>query len=161
MIYCCIHMYNTYIYTIKHSHYQFCLQPKLVTHYILVLTLHQLTRHGVRMGVETVKSFNHYSERIQLSTESRKLPTNINDKDRQQQQRRTTKTEPRKHLLKRLPTLSRGIKSGAPVEAFNKAFDWLLNHVEDSLPTYRPGVYILTFISILVFIKNCNLLQIL
>ena len=89
------------------------------------------------MGVETVKSFNHYSERIQLSTESRKLPANINDKDRQQQQSLTTKTEPHQNLLKRLPTWSRGIKSRASVEAFDEAFDWLLNHVEDSLPTYR------------------------
>ena len=93
------------------------------------------------MGVETVKSFNHYSERIQLSTESRKLPANINDKDRQQQQSLTTKTEPHQHLLKRLPTSSRGIKSRASVEAFNEAFDWLLNHVEDTLPTYRVFFY--------------------
>ena len=139
MIQCCIHTY----YTIIHSHYKFFFpQPKLVTHFSLVLTLHQSTRHGVRMGVETVKSFNHYSERIQLSTESRKLPANINDKDRQQQQSLTTKTEPHQHLLKRLPTSSRGIKSRASVEAFDEAFDWLLNHVEDSLPTYRV-VYLL------------------
>ena len=85
------------------------------------------------MGVETVKSFNHYSERIQLSTESRKLPANINDKDRQQQQSPTSKTEPHQHLLKRLPTSSRGIKSRASVEAIDETFDWLLNHVEHSL----------------------------
>ena len=92
------------------------------------------------MGVETVKSFNHYSERIQLSTESRKLPANINDKDRQQQQSLTTKTEPHQHLLKRLPTSSRGIKSKESVEAIDETFEWLLNHVVHSLHICSPNL---------------------
>ena len=135
MIQCCIHTY----YTIIHSHYKFFFpQPKLVTHFSLVLTLHQSTRHGVRMGVETVKSFNHYSERIQLSMESRKLPANINDKDRQQQQSLTTKTEPHQHLLKRLPTWESGHKIQGICWSIQQGF-WLVVKPRWRQPTYIQG----------------------